>query len=382
MRECPLPIDQVCPEKPAPSLTRSSDTTRNFGLDLLRAVAILMVLASHWTCHFGYWLGLHVPEAADILGDIGVELFFVLSGFLIGRILIELVRHRPGWDEFAQFATRRALRTLPLYYLWLTLLLCVFPPAEQLAATALRFASFTQNLLTPFPSSYYFAVTWSLSVEIWFYLLFGFLVVLLARRSTGRAALAVSLAVFLAIPLMLRLIYTERGSIVFLRIDEIAYGVVAAWLYVRRSWLFEQPRPLLVAGISLNMAAFLGWVPLPADLRIPLTSNIEVIGCAMCLPAGLRLTQAPRWFEQPVRWIAARSYALYIMHLTLLVDIAERMLLEPGWLSPLGCAAVAVIAPFPMAELSYRFLEAPILRRHSRPPPAPVLAPALVAASR
>lgn len=341
-----------------------------------------MVLVSHWTCHFGYWLGLQVPPAADILGDIGVELFFALSGFLIGRILIDMVRRRPGWDDFAQFVTRRGLRTLPLYYLWLVLLLCVFPPSQQFATTALSFATFTQNLIVPFPSSYFFAVTWSLSVEIWFYVLFGFLVVLLARRMAGGAALAASLALFLTVPLLLRLIYAERGSIVFLRIDEIAYGVLAAWLYVRRSWLFQQPRPLLAAGLMLNLIAFLGWVPLPERLAIPLTSNIEVIGCVMCLPAALRLAQAPRWFEQPVRWIAGRSYALYIMHLTVLADVAERWLFEPGLVSPFGCALVAIIVPFPLAELSYRFLEGPVLRRRPRLQHAPLLAPRLAAAPR
>ena len=97
-----------------------------------------MVLTSHWTCHFGDWFGIPVPPMADTVGDIGVEIFFALSGFLIGRILIDITQARPTWRDFQVFMIRRAMRTLPLYFLWLTLLLCVFPPKDN--ARCHRFA--------------------------------------------------------------------------------------------------------------------------------------------------------------------------------------------------------------------------------------------------
>lgn len=343
-----------------------AEAGRVLGLDLLRAMAIMMVLVSHWGSHFGFWFGLPVPAFVDDIGDLGVELFFALSGFLIGRILIDIVATRPGWRDFAVFMTRRAMRTLPLYYLWLALLLWAFPPGRDVMATALRFATLTQNLLVPFPADYYFAVTWSLTIEEWFYLSFGFALVLLARRFGGSRALSGCLAVFLVGPLLLRLAYLERGSLVFLRIDEIAYGVVMARLYLDRGWPFRHPWIALAAGLAVIVPALGGWLPVPRALIVPLTSNAQVIGCALCLPAALRLSHTAAWVEGPVRWIAGRSYALYLMHLTILVDVVEKLLFQTGLLPAVACVAVAIVLPFPLAELSYRFLEAPILRLRPR----------------
>jgi peptidoglycan/LPS O-acetylase OafA/YrhL len=184
---------------------------RCLGLGLLRATAILMVLFSHWISHFGYWFGVQIPAVVDRISDTGVEIFFALSGFLIRRILIGIVRARPTWSDFRVFMVRRAMRTLPLYFLWLALLLCVFPPRQDAVVTALRFLTLTQNLFAAMPADYYFVVTWSLTIEEWFYLLFGAALVFLSRRMGGARALWWCLAGFMLAPLALRLIYLERG---------------------------------------------------------------------------------------------------------------------------------------------------------------------------
>jgi peptidoglycan/LPS O-acetylase OafA/YrhL len=359
LERMPLPIPN-----PAPG--------RSLGLDLLRATAILMVLANHWASHFGYWFGFQVPPVADAIGDTGVEIFFALSGFLIGRILIGIARARPTWSDFLIFMTRRAIRTLPLYFLWLALLLAVFPPTQDALVTALRCLTLSQNLVADMPPDYFYAVTWSLTIEEWFYLLFGALLLILAQRFGGRRALSWCLVLFLLIPLALRLGYQQRGPLVFLRIDEIAYGVLMARLYLDRSRLFQHPWPALIAGLLCIAAALTDALPLPDYLSTPLTVNLEVIGGALCLPAALRLQRLPSWLRHPVRWLAARSYALYLMHLTILVDIAEHQWVEPGLVSPLSAALVAVVLPFPLAELSYRLLEAPLqrLRPHQNGPQA------------
>ncbi len=335
---------------------------RCLGLDLLRASAVLMVLVSHWTSHFGYWFGFYVPAVVDILGDAGVEIFFALSGFLIGIILIGIAGARPTWADFRIFMVRRAMRTLPLYFLWLALLLCVFPPAQDAVVTTLRFLTLTQNLVAEMPADYYFAVTWSLTIEEWFYLLFGALLIFLSRQIGGARALPWCLAVFMLAPLALRLIYAERGALVFFRIDEIAYGVLMARLYLGGGWVFRQPWAPLAVGLSLIGVALGGLLPLPDYLALPLTSNIEVMGGALCLPAALRLGRAVAWFEKPVRWMAARSYALYLIHLTILVDVVEKQLVEPGVLPAFIGVGIAVVVPFGLAELSYRLLEGPMLR--------------------
>jgi peptidoglycan/LPS O-acetylase OafA/YrhL len=88
-----------------------------------------------------------------------------------------------------------------------------------------------------------------------------------------------------------------------------------------------------------------------------------------------RLSRTTAWLDAPVRWIAARPYALYLMYLTIQVDIAGNRLFEPGLLPAYGCVIVAVLLPFPLAELSYRLLEVPLLRlcpRQGRLPAIPI----------
>ena len=322
----------------------------------------MMVLTSHWTSHLGYWFDARLPPVVDTIGDIGVEIFFALSGFLIGRILIAIVGSHPTWRDFRIFLIRRGMRTLPLYFLWLAILLCVFPPKQDALVTALRFLTLTQNLIAGMPADYYFAVTWSLTIEEWFYLLFGAALIFSARRLGGARALPWCLTAFMLAPLVLRLAYGERGPLVFFRIDEIAYGVLMARLYCTQNAIFRHPWPPLAAGLTLLGTALFAALPIPAEFAVALTGTIEVIGGALCLPAALRLRSAAAWFATPVRWIATRSYALYLIHLTILVDVAENRLFETGLMPAVACAMLAIGLPFLLAELSYRLLEKPLLR--------------------
>jgi peptidoglycan/LPS O-acetylase OafA/YrhL len=356
---------------------------RNLGLDLLRALAILLVMASHYANNVGYWFGWRPPQRLFFLGDLGVELFFALSGFLIGRILIATAARAATLRGYGVFMLRRWMRTLPLYYLWLAFLLAAWPPARHAGAEGLRFLTLTQNLVQPMPADDFFAVSWSLTIEEWFYLLFGGLFLLAARllRSPS-AALALVLAAFLLGPLLLRLAaldYSPAGigrmKQVFFRIDEIGYGVAMAWLFMRRSMLFRHPWPALVAGLGLLGFAWDWWhLPIPYALKAPLIYNATVIGCALCLPAALRLRRAPCWVSRPVRLISAWSYTLYLVHSTVLVDLVQNELWEPGRLSPPAAAVVAVLLPFVLAALSFRFIETPVLRRRPRAATRPAAA--------
>ena len=324
-----------------------------------------MVLTSHWTGHFFYWFGVQQPQwaaVADRIGDAGVELFFALSGFLIGRILIDIVRVGSEWADLRVFMIRRAMRTLPLYFMWLALILCLFPPRQDAVWVAMRFLTMTQNLLSPMPADYYFAVTWSLAIEEWFYLLFGIVLFIGGRFLSGTRALGCCLGLFMLAPLILRVICTSRDGLVYLRIDEIAYGVLLARLYVGRYWLFQHPWLAAGAGAGLSVLAIgSAWFE-ASPFPIALLPNLQVIGGAMLLPAALSVTAGEGRIASAVRWIASRSYALYLMHLTILSDVAETRLFETGLLSAAGCVVVAVVTPFLLADLSYRWFETPILR--------------------
>lgn len=355
---------------PQPELPHGAD--RNFGLDLLRAGAILLVMISHYANNVSLWFGWPVAHRIFFAGDLGVELFFALSGFLIGRILLQTAELEPGWTDLGIFLVRRWMRTLPLYFVCLAGLFAFFPPAPQHAVSyALRFTTLSQNLLQPIPNDYFFAASWSLTVEEWFYFLFTtifFCLIRLVRRPS--VALWLCLGLFIAGPLALRLAplgfddasfgYSKE---VFFRIDEIAYGVMFAWLFLRRSVLFRHPWLTLMAGCALVAAIWAGYTPLPLWLRPALTYNLTVIGCALFLPGALWLRQGPEWFAVPVRRLSAQSYDLYLMHLPILVDFVRARIRGAGRLGPFALAIMAVALPFLLSAASFHWFEAPILRR-------------------
>ena len=343
----------------------------SFGLDLMRATAVLLVMISHWANSIGIWFHLRTPSQVFFAGDVGVHLFFALSGFLIGRILINIAQTAPTSRNYGIFIVRRAMRTLPLYFIWLAALMVFWPPHHEPLAVALRLATLTQNLFAPMPPDFYFAVSWSLTVEEWFYLLFGAMLIFatVALASSARA-LRLCLAVFLLVPLVLRLSMFgwdaatwAMSKQVFFRIDEIAYGVLMAALFNRRSWLFRYPVPPLLLGVSLIALTWSDRLPLPINLLPALSFNAVILGCALCLPAALHLSRVPSWIARTVHWVSSRSYALYIVHLTIIENVVQDGLLWPRHVTAPVAATLAVVLPFLVAELSYRCLESPILRR-------------------
>lgn len=150
------------------------------GLDLLRAVAIVWVMAYHLVSH-----GPRLPAIAD-LGWMGVDLFFVLSGFLIGGQVFAACASSQGPDWRA-YTLRRVLRVLPAYlavlglYLWLP----AWRESPGLAPTW-QFLTFTSNLFPDYARNTAFSHAWSLCVEEHFYLLLPLVVIALSRRPSLR----------------------------------------------------------------------------------------------------------------------------------------------------------------------------------------------------
>ena len=145
-------------------------TRRLFGLDLVRAIAILLVLQVHIGFYGLRFYGLTLPPLMGLLGDLGVELFFVLSGFLIGALLLEISERSPTLQGWLRFMLRRWMRTVPLYVLWTLSLLILY---SHRPFPLLAYLTFTQNFAWPMPQNSPFPVSWSLTVEEWFYLLFS-----------------------------------------------------------------------------------------------------------------------------------------------------------------------------------------------------------------
>jgi peptidoglycan/LPS O-acetylase OafA/YrhL len=344
---------------------------RNAGLDLVRAIAVLLVMASHWANNFGVWYGFHAPQFVFDAGEVGVDLFFALSGFLIGRILLELVDRGPSWRALGVFLVRRGMRTLPLYYLWLAVLVAVWPPTAG-DHPLRRMILLLQNFAWPMPPNDFFAVSWSLTIEEWFYLGFGTCLVG-AAMVLGRRALWPVLLVFIAGPLSLRFLvpgyHTWSNGLwhsVIFRIDSVAYGVVLAHIWRRAGGVLRHTTPALLLGLALIFGAWSDLL-LPSHLLPELNDTAMVVGAVLCLPAALRLRTIRSWPGWLIARISAQSYGLYLMHLTILVDLAQGLYWRHLITRPVA-VLVAVALPFVLSWASFVYLERPLLARRPAQP--------------
>lgn len=201
-------------------------------LDGLRGVAILAVLLRHFG--LSYPADTPIDQAVSTLflfGWSGVDLFFVLSGFLISGILIE-TRHATNY--FASFWARRALRIVPVYFAFLTLWFLVLPQvAPRLGLHAnfgeehwLPYWTWTANLFGGVPQ---LGHLWSLSVEEQFYLAWPVVVWLLSNRSVARLCIVLAV-VCPAIRVLLLSVPLEPSWPweIFKRADSLALGALVA----------------------------------------------------------------------------------------------------------------------------------------------------------
>ena len=342
----------------------------------MRATAIVLVVFWHSYDAITYLApGFSLPLFLD-----GVDLFFVLSGYLIGGILLSLLS-KPGltWKQrLGGFWLRRFLRTLPNYYLFLLINigLAVVGVREGLINfNALAYVPLVHNLWKPF--SLFYWESWSLVAEVWFYIAFPIAVAAMMVLGAGhKKAMWWTVALFIVAPFILRwriepLIGTLREleinvrEVAVMRMDTVAFGIAAALLRARypaqwRAWRW----PAFIAGAFCLTAVMMRYGE--SDLRFSATWNftLSAIAMALLLPLMSAWEKAPRW-GGAVTWLSLLAYATYLIHLPL------RKALEPfyspfstwaGWLQLslywAGCLALAWVV--------YRFYEKPMMDLRER----------------
>jgi peptidoglycan/LPS O-acetylase OafA/YrhL len=302
----------------------------------------------------------------------GVDLFFVLSGFLIGSLLLDIVERGPSLRAWLVFLLRRWMRTVPLYALWVAVCLLIWPHSDSILIM-LRYLTFTQNfafadhmgVLGILP------VSWSLSVEEWFYLLFSALLLAIAMTHPRRAAL-LTCAIFVVLPLVARLLFVPgmasadvgTAHAVVYRLDAIAWGVLAIWVYrYHRQGVARWAVVLLAVGATVAIYTCMGGFNDGTGHLRPWILSLIPIGFSMCLPALAELPSPGSVVAGTIRWLSERSYGLYIIHFTIM-----QLAIKPDDRGLFGEMKVvlAVCITFLLADLSYRFLEIPILRMRPR----------------
>lgn len=367
-----------------------TDDRRNSGLDLLRALAIVLVFLHHWRVFVGRepalgWLG--------SFGWVGVDLFFVLSGYLITSQVLRGLRQGRQLSLPA-FWARRALRTWPAF--WVVLAAYLLWPQAMGGRTpppAWRFLTFTQNIGLPPGTA--FSHAWSLCVEEQFYLLLPLAVLLGLRLGGGVrrawAWLAVLLAAGMATraALWLQFGHDELGDIrgyhpwlyyaTWARADEFLPGVALALLqqaHVER-WQRLTRHPARLTAPALLATAALVWA-LQAGYYIDdrygfWMTAVGYSAVAACAGLWVLLALSPGSLLQrhalPGAALLARwSYAIYLTHkavMHMLAPVLRQAGLPPAWqLAAVALASVAVGA------LLHRLVEAPLLAWRDRVVPS------------
>lgn len=344
-------------------------------LDGLRGVAVMSVVS---------WHALRLPPA----GILGVDLFFVLSGFLITSLLVHEWKTR-DCISLASFYRRRALRLFPALFCMLAVYLLVMSAltlAGQTSAQSLRSAlgggAFAAVYASNFMQAFHpiepdgMGHLWSLAQEEQFYLVWPFILILLLRRGTRPQRIAQGLALAAAAIVVYRLALSLAGADFYrlwfgpdTRADSVLIGCVAGIVYgqglFRRQLNPRKVRRLQPVAVALAFAVLIGF----SSHSRQLYEGALTIFCLACALLILTVSYAPtspaaralsaRW----LRYLGRISYGVYLWHAPLIAAIG-----------PLGA-----LAALPVAAVSRRYVEEPFLQRRHRSRQAPAEATPAVA---
>lgn len=333
-------------------------------LDGLRAIAIILVLFAHARHTFGF------PRirVLDVLGDhaaIGVEVFFVISGFLITTLMLRELARNDTLDIRA-FYKRRAMRIFPAYVgLLLVVALMDFRGATHLRrADWIAAITYTVNFL-PRPN-WNIGHAWSLSIEEHFYLLWPLIVarggIAFARR-TAFGAIAFCFTARWAV-LLFAPRYSPMAELwTFTRLDAIAFGCLLAVMAQSAQWrdrlrsACSSGYAVAVAGIGLITSLALSSVSSKFSVGIAYTANSALITFLLWAAVERSGSLVGRWLNHPaVAAVGVASYSLYLWQQIFLNRSSHAFACRFPQNLLFACAAALV---------SYRFVERPFLRRKS-----------------
>jgi peptidoglycan/LPS O-acetylase OafA/YrhL len=374
------------------AIARVSGATRVIpALDGVRGLAVLTVMILHFTIVEPTSVAAETLVELIHLGWAGVDLFFVLSGFLITGILLDS-KDRPSF--FRNFYARRALRIFPLFYVFLLAVLVVWPAVSGAPADSAKSKFLTAAYLGNFLMAFggwealpgHTTHLWSLAVEEQFYLIWPFVVYLLPRQRTLQVCVAMIIGAW-----FLRLGFhslwpTGAAGYVLLpaRADTLAAGGILAILVRQASWQ-ESLRPwvsrFVLAGVLLLLFTILldpvagdgSFTPLHLHVQLLAYPGVMALSLALVLWAVLpnpTTTRHPLLESRLLRRFGQISYGMYLLHIPLRNVVVHRLFPDSRLPSLLGSTLVTqalilvagIALTYIVASASWSLFESPILR--------------------
>jgi len=360
---------------------------RHYGMDLVRGFATVTVMAGHGLMFFTLYFNILPLIFPPVFA---VEVFFQLSGYLIGGILLEMGDRGLSLSSVRVFWLKRWFRTIPAYLFMVI--------ATTFISGSFNWSQwlFVQNY---FPEQMEnFQVSWSLTIEEWFYLLFPLGMLLLSqlpflRKRPGQVVIWTAL-LMVVLPWIGRFIVAGSEDVIWdlgirkqihLRLDAIAYGVLlSVWHYRRPADLLRQSVNRVFGVLALTGFIFCWWYfnsyidvfstradRANAAFFYPLVSMVSLAAVAF----SVRFSRRPGgWFTRAITLVSLTSYSMYLVHLPIY-----------NWLSPrvdsvLGAwlwFGVALLVLGVVAGSLYKWVEQPFMKLRSRFDPKEAVSPHL-----
>lgn len=356
---------------------------RIFGLDVVRALAISMVLFSH----IYYLIDSTNPmfiSLSGLFGFAGVELFFVLSGFLIGGIVLKLyLSNAFTISTIFNFLRRRWMRTLPNYYLVLVLNILVGLSIGYSMKEVWRYFFFIQNFSTYHLT--FFSESWSLSIEEWTYLITPFLFFLsfkvFKNKKNGfiiTTVLVISIFHFLRYSLSqnhliinMKQWNEEVKSLVIYRIDVILMGFILAWMnYFYQNSLKKYSVYLFIVAVHLFFLQFVAMNVMGFDIVsspnyfIIFYFTLSSVTFAFTLPVFIFWVSSKGFLSKIINGVSKLSYSVYLVHYSLVTVLFKY--LKVNYLQDIPSLLLIMIylfIVFLVAYMLYHFIEKPIMQK-------------------
>jgi peptidoglycan/LPS O-acetylase OafA/YrhL len=346
---------------------------RVFGLDIFRAIAITTEVIAHGG---GFMDNTCLSNFPYIPMVNGVDWFFVLSGFLIGNILLKIINRteKTGLGDIFQFWKRRWFRTLPNYYLILLVNYLIIKDHiihADLSQFNWKFLFFLQNFSSEFMG--FFWESWSLAVEEWFYIITPLLLLIFLQFLTPKKSFLLVTCLMIALPFLYRIsirtasiddfwLEVKVTKVVITRLDSIAFGLLSSWVfyYFNDYWVRYRIH-FFAAGILLTIFT-LNYHPEAASFYRQVIHYSMVPFSAMLLFPYMESIKTGRGIVgRIITHISKISYSMYLVNLAVVSEVIKTNFPPTSQSDGIIKYLLYWIIVIAVSTLLYKYFEKPVM---------------------